>query len=93
VEEEEEEEKEKEEEEEEVQNTVIRPILTCRVQSWILMNETERDLMKWERKIMRKSEGKTDQNGYWRISINQYIYKKVHQSPYRPREALRIPGG
>jgi ubiquitin-protein ligase len=36
----------------------------------------ERDLMTWERKILRKIYGTTYENGYWRIEMNQEIYNK-----------------
>jgi hypothetical protein len=32
--------------------------------------------MKWDWKILSKIYGPTYENGYWRITINQEIYKK-----------------
>jgi hypothetical protein len=42
-----------------------------------LSNTMERVLMPWERKIQRKLYRLTYKNGYWRIKINQEMYKRT----------------
>ena len=44
--------------------TIIRPIVTYGDDGWTLTNTTERALMTWGRKILRKIFGRTHENGY-----------------------------
>jgi hypothetical protein len=56
--------------------TIIRPIVTYGAQSWTSTNKIVRDLMTWERKILRKICGPSYANDYWRIKMNKDINNK-----------------
>jgi hypothetical protein len=56
--------------------TVIRPAVTYGAETWILANKTEKMLMTWERKILRKIYGPTKEKGQWRIKTNLELTTK-----------------
>jgi hypothetical protein len=39
-------------------------------ETWTVTNKTEKMLMTWERKILRKMYGPIKENGQWRIKTN-----------------------
>ena len=56
--------------------TVIREIVTYRTETWTLTNTAEKMLMTWDRKILRKIYGPTNENGQWRIKTNSELLDK-----------------
>ena len=44
--------------------------------TWTLTNKTEKMLMTWERKVVRKIYGLTKENGQWRIKTNLELMTK-----------------
>ena len=53
--------------------TVIRPIVTYSCETWILKENIINKLLVFERKILRKIFGPNNENGIWRIKINQEL--------------------
>ena len=56
--------------------TIIRPAVTYGAATWTVTNKTEKMLMTWERKILRKIYGPTEENGQWRIKTNLELVTK-----------------
>jgi len=56
--------------------TNIRPAVTYGAETWTLTNKTEKMLMTWERKILRKIYGPTKENGQWRINTDLELITK-----------------
>ena len=50
--------------------------MTYGAETWTLTNKTEKMLMTWERKILRKIYGQTKENGQWRIKTNLELITK-----------------
>ena len=50
--------------------------MTYGAETWTLTNKTEKMLMTWERKILRKINGPTKENGQWRIKTNSELITK-----------------
>jgi len=50
--------------------------VTYGAETWTLTNKTEKMLMTWERKILRKINGPTKENGQWRIKTNSELITK-----------------
>ena len=50
--------------------------MTYGAETWTLTNKTEKMLMTWERKILRKIYGPTKENGQWRIKTNLELIRK-----------------
>ena len=57
-------------------NIIIRPAVTYGAETWTLTNKTEKMLMTWERKILRKIYGPTKKNGQRRIKTNLELITK-----------------
>jgi hypothetical protein len=55
---------------------IIRPAVMYGTETWTLTSKTERMLMTWERKILRKICGPTRENGQWRIKTNAELITK-----------------
>jgi hypothetical protein len=55
---------------------IIRPAVTYGAETWTLTSKTEKMLMTWERKILRKIYGPTKENGQWRIKTNAELITK-----------------
>ena len=53
--------------------------MTYAADTWIVTNKTEKMLMTWERKILRKINGPTKENGQWRIKTNLELIKYKSQ--------------
>jgi len=56
--------------------TIIRSAVTYGAETWMLTSKTEKMLMTWERKILRKIYGPTKENGHWRIKIIEEMRTK-----------------
>jgi len=56
--------------------TIIRPAVAYVAETWTLTNKTEKMLMTWERKILRKIYGPTKENGQWRLKTILELIKK-----------------
>jgi len=56
--------------------TIIRSAVTYGAETWTLTSKTEKMLMTWERKILRKICGPTRENGQWRIKTNEELRTK-----------------
>jgi hypothetical protein len=54
-------------------------------EAWTLTNKTEKMLMTWERKILRKIYGQTCKNGHWRIKINSEL-----ESKYKSQDIVSV---
>jgi hypothetical protein len=54
--------------------TLVRPVLMCGCESWSLTKNEENEINIFERKILRKIYGPTNDNGVWRIRYNQELY-------------------
>jgi hypothetical protein len=57
--------------------SVIRPVVTYGCETWTLKEATVDRLMVFERKVLRKKFGPTNENGIWRIKTNQELDKIV----------------
>ena len=57
--------------------SVIRPVVTCACETWILKETITNILMVFERKVLRKIFGPTYENGSWRIKTNQELDKLI----------------
>jgi hypothetical protein len=52
---------------------VIRPVVTYACETWTLKETITNRLMVFERKVLRKIFGPTNENGIWRIKTNQEL--------------------
>jgi len=50
--------------------------VTYGAETWTLTSKTEKMLMTWDRKILRKIYGPTKENGQWRIKTNEELRTK-----------------
>ena len=58
--------------------SIIRPIVTCDCDIWILKETTKNKLMVFERKVLRKIFGPTkERNGTWRIKTNYELHELI----------------
>ena len=55
--------------------SVIRPVVTYACETWTLKETIINRLMVLERKVLRKIYGPTNENGIWRMKINQELDK------------------
>ena len=55
--------------------TLIRPVLTCGAETWVLSKQDEHRLRIFERKILRRIYGPVIDGGRWRIRTNQELYQ------------------
>jgi len=55
---------------------IVRPAVTYGAETWTLTSKTEKMLLTWERKILRKIYGPTKENGQWRIKTNEEMRTK-----------------
>ena len=55
---------------------IIRSAVAYGAETWTLTSKTEKMLMTWERKILRKIYGPTKENGQWRIKTNEELRTK-----------------
>jgi hypothetical protein len=60
--------------------TLLRPILLYGSESWVLTKCDENKLRIFERKILRKIYGSTNDNGTWRIKYNHELYQ-LYEEP------------
>ena len=60
--------------------TLIRPVLPCGSETWVLSKSDEAILGVFERKILRVIFGRTNDNGEWRIKYNNELYTLYKQS-------------
>jgi len=56
--------------------TIIRSAVTYGAETCTLTSKTEKMLMTWERKILRKIYGPTKENGQWRIKTSEELRTK-----------------
>ena len=59
---------------------LIRPVLTCGSETWVLSKSDEVVLGVFERKILRAVFGPTNDNGEWRIKYNNELYTLCKES-------------
>ena len=60
---------------------VIRPIVTCASETWVLKETSIQKLLVFERKILRKIFGPTKENQLWRIKTSNELDKLIkHQN-------------
>jgi hypothetical protein len=59
-----------------VYKTIIRPAVIYGAETWTATSEIEKMLMTWERKILRKIYGPTEENGRWRIKTDAELITK-----------------
>jgi hypothetical protein len=52
---------------------VIRPIVTYASETWVLKETTIQKLLVFERKILRRIFGPTNENQIWRIKTNEEL--------------------
>jgi len=57
--------------------TVIRPIVTCASEIWVLKEAIIQKLLVFERKILRKIFGPTKENQIWRVKTNEELDKLI----------------
>jgi len=57
--------------------SVIRPVVTYACGTWTLTETITNRLMVFERKVLRKIFGPTNENGIWRIKDNQGLDKII----------------
>jgi len=57
--------------------SVIRPVVTYACETWTLKETITNRLMVFERKVLRKIFGPTNDNGIWRIKTNQVLDKII----------------
>jgi hypothetical protein len=55
---------------------IIRSAVTYGAETWTQTSKTEKMLMAWERKILRKIYGPTKENGQWRSKTNEELRTK-----------------
>jgi hypothetical protein len=57
--------------------TVIRPIVTCASETWVLKETIIKKLLVFERKILRRMFGSTKENQIWRAKTNEEFDKLI----------------
>jgi hypothetical protein len=57
--------------------SVIRPIVTYALKTWVLKESSIQKLLVFERKILRKIFGPTRENQLWRIKTNDELDKPI----------------
>ena len=57
--------------------SAIRPVVTYTCETWILKETITKKLMVFERKVLRKIFGPTNENGIWRIKTNHQLDKII----------------
>jgi len=57
--------------------TVIRPIVTCASETWVLKGAIIQKLLVFERKILRRIFGPTKENQMWRVKTNEELDKLI----------------
>jgi len=57
--------------------TVIRPIVTYASETWVLKETIIQKLLVFERKILRKIFGPTEENQIWRVKTNEELDKLI----------------
>ena len=60
--------------------TLIRPVLECGSETWLLSKSDETILGVFERKILRAIFGPTNDNGEWRIKYGIVLYTLYKES-------------
>ena len=60
--------------------TLIRLVLACGSETWVLTKSDEAILGVFERKILRAIFGPTNDNGEWRIKYNNELYTLYKES-------------
>jgi len=60
--------------------TLIRPVLACGSETWVLSKSEEAVLGVFERKILRAICGPRNDNGEWRIKYNNALYTLYKES-------------
>jgi hypothetical protein len=58
--------------------SVIRPVVTYGCETWTLKEPIINRLMVFERKVLRKIFGPTNENGIWRIKTKQELDKIIN---------------
>jgi len=56
---------------------VIRPVVTYACETWTLKETITNRLMLFERNVLRKISGPTNENGIWQIKTNQELDKII----------------
>jgi len=59
--------------------TVIRPIVTCASETWVLKETIIQKLLVFERRTLRKIFGPTKENQIWRVKTNEELDKLIKQ--------------
>ncbi|KAL1446641.1 hypothetical protein WDU94_003506 [Cyamophila willieti] len=59
--------------------SIIRPVLTYGSENWIMTKQTEKKLVTFENKVLRKIYGPTLEDGNWRIKHNKEIRDLFNQ--------------
>ena len=67
--------------------TVIRPIVTYALETWVLKQTIIQKLLVFERKILRRIFGPMKENQIWRIKTNEEVdklikHKKIYSQLY-----------
>jgi hypothetical protein len=57
--------------------TVIRPIVTCASETWVLKETIIQKLLVFERKIIRRIFDRTKENKLWRVKTNEELNKLI----------------
>jgi hypothetical protein len=71
--------------------SVIRPVVTYACETWTLKETIINRLMVFERKVLRKIFGPTNENGIWRIKTNQELDKIIkHKNTINIIRAQRL---
>ncbi|KAL1448299.1 hypothetical protein WDU94_008926, partial [Cyamophila willieti] len=63
-----------------IYKTIIRPVLTYGSENWIITKKTEKKMITFENKILRKIYGPTYENGGWRIKHNKEL-RDLYKEP------------
>jgi len=65
--------------------TVIRPIVTCASETWVLKETIIQKLLVFERKILRRIFGLIKGNQIWRVKTNEELDKLIkHKNIINP---------
>jgi hypothetical protein len=57
--------------------SVCRPLVKCACETWTLKETITSRLMVFERKVLKKIFGPTNENGIWRLKTNQELDKLI----------------
>jgi hypothetical protein len=58
--------------------SIIRPIVTCACETWVLKETIKNKLIVFERKVLRKIFGRTNErDGTWRLKTNDELDKLI----------------